>query len=340
MRLALRLRWGLIRDVGLHGAGSRGRFLERLCWRARRCRAHAHAIPRHSGWRCSPWSSASARPMRGAPTVTAACACSHAFINGLALLAVIAAWIVIEAVRRLDSPVEILAGPMLAVAFAGFVVNVIVYLTLRGGTDLQHSRRHGPCSATCWGRSPRSLAATIILATGWTPADPLLSIVVAALIVRTGWHVTRESGHALLRAARPGFDAGKVERSLLEAIPELQGVHHVHAPGPVGADDSYVTLHVCAADSLGPDSAVARVQMHLAERFGYQHITVQVEYGACADQALTRPVNAGCPRRLGIARSSSAIGMGRIAGTFAPPRIAARHPDARKDCQAARIRDS
>jgi cobalt-zinc-cadmium efflux system protein len=206
-----------------------------------------------------------------------------AFINGLALL-VIAAWIVIEAVRRLDRPVEILAGPMLVVALAGFVVNVIVYLILRGGTDLNTRGAMAHVLGDLLGSVAAIAAATIILATGWTRADPLLSIVVAALIVRTGWHVTRESGHALLEGSPPDFDAGKVERSLLEAIPELQGVHHVHA-WTVGADDSYVTLHVCAADSLGPDSAVARVQMHLAERFGYQHITVQVEYGDCADQA-------------------------------------------------------
>jgi cobalt-zinc-cadmium efflux system protein len=70
---------------------------------------------------------------------------------------------------------------------------------------------------------------------------------------------------------------------LLDAIPEIQSVHHVHA-WTVGGDDSYVTLHVCAADSLGPDSAVARVQLHLAEHFGYRHVTVQGEYGACLDQ--------------------------------------------------------
>ena len=125
-----------------------------------------------------------------------------AFINGLALL-VIAAWIVIEAVRRLDSPVEILAGPMLAVAFAGFVVNVIVYLTLRGGTDLNTRGAMAHVLGDLLGSVAAIAAAAIILATGWTRADPLLSIVVAALIVRTGWHVTRESGHALLEGSPP-----------------------------------------------------------------------------------------------------------------------------------------
>jgi cobalt-zinc-cadmium efflux system protein len=205
-----------------------------------------------------------------------------AFINGLGLL-VIAAWIVFEAATRLRTSVTILARPMLAVAAAGLVVNVVVYLILRGGTDINTRGALAHVLGDLLGSVAAIAAAGIILATGWTPADPLLSIVVAALIARTGWHVTRESGHALLEGTPPDFDAGRVERSLLDAIPEIQGVHHVHA-WTVGADDSYVTLHVCAADSLGPDSAVARVQTHLAERFGYRHVTVQVEYGACNDQ--------------------------------------------------------
>ena len=206
-----------------------------------------------------------------------------AFVNGLALFA-IAGWIVIEAVHRLNAPVAILAGPMLAVALAGFAVNVIVYRILRGGTDINTRGALAHVLGDMLSSVAAMAAAAIILATGWTPADPLLSLVVAALIVRTGLRVTRESGHALLEGTPDDFDAMQVERSLLEAIPELHGVHHVHA-WTVGADDSYVTLHVCAADSLGPDAAVARVQTHLAGRFGYHHVTVQVEYGACGDQA-------------------------------------------------------
>lgn len=206
-----------------------------------------------------------------------------AFINGLALF-VIAVLIVIEAVRRLDSPVTILAGPMLAVATSGLLVNLIVYLILRGGTDINTRGAMAHVVGDLLGSVAAIIAAGIILATGWVQADPLLSILVALLIVRTGWHVTRESGHALLEGTPPEFDAAQVERSLLDSIPELHSVHHVHA-WTVGADDSYVTLHVCATEILTPDVAVARVQAHLAECFGYTHVTVQVEYGACVDQA-------------------------------------------------------
>lgn len=206
-----------------------------------------------------------------------------AFVNGLALLA-IALWIVVEAVQRLRQPLEILARPMLAVAAAGLLVNLLVLSILRHGSDINTRGAIAHVIGDLLGSAAAIVAAGIILATGWTRADPLLSILVAVLIVRTGWHVTRESAHALLEGTPPDFDAAQVERSLLEAIPDLQDVHHVHA-WTVGADDSYITLHVCASAALAPDSAVARVQEHLAQRFGYTHVTVQVEYGACLDQA-------------------------------------------------------
>jgi cobalt-zinc-cadmium efflux system protein len=206
-----------------------------------------------------------------------------AFVNGLALL-LIAAWIVIEAAQRLRQPLEILARPMLAVAVAGLLVNLLVLSILRHGSDINTRGAIAHVIGDLLGSAAAIIAAGIILATGWTPADPLLSMLVAVLIVRTGWQVTRESAHALLEGTPPDFDAATVERSLLEAIPDLQDVHHVHA-WTVGADDSYITLHVCAHAALAPDSAVARVQEHLAERFGYHHVTVQVEYAACLDQA-------------------------------------------------------
>ena len=206
-----------------------------------------------------------------------------AFINGLALLG-IALWIVVEAVQRLRQPLEILARPMLVVAIAGLLINIVVLQILRHGSDINTRGAIAHVIGDLLGSVAAIIAAGIIIVTGWTRADPLLSILVAVLIVRTGWRVTRESAHALLEGTPPDFDSTLVERSLLEAIPDLQSVHHVHA-WTVGSDDSYVTLHVCATAQLAPDSAVARVQEHLAQRFGYTHVTVQVEYGACLDQA-------------------------------------------------------
>ena len=205
-----------------------------------------------------------------------------AFVNGLSLL-LIAAWIMIEAVQRLRDPVQILAGPMLAVASAGLVVNVIAYLILRGGSDLNTRGAVAHVLGDLLASVAAIAAAGIILATGWTRADPLLSVAVAALIVGTGWRVTRESAHVLLEGAPRGFEEARVRDSIVKAVPGVLGAHHIHA-WTVGADEAYVTLHVQAADSLSSDAAIAAVEAHLTKEFGFKHITVQVEFGACTTE--------------------------------------------------------
>ena len=206
-----------------------------------------------------------------------------AFVNGIALFA-ISAWIVIEAAQRLVQPAPVLAGPMLAVAVAGLGVNVMAYLILRSGADINTRGAVAHVLSDLLGSLAAILAAGVILATGWTPADPLLSIAVAALIAHTGWGVTRESAHALLEGAPPGFDGDGVARSLVESVPTVRAVHHVHA-WTVGADDAYITLHVEVDESVQPDPVIEAVRAHLARRHGFHHVTVQVEHACCDAQS-------------------------------------------------------
>jgi cobalt-zinc-cadmium efflux system protein len=206
-----------------------------------------------------------------------------AFVNGIALFA-ISAWIVIEAAQRLAQPAPVLAGPMLAVAAAGLGVNVVAWLILRGDGDINTRGAVAHVLSDLLGSAAAIVAACVILATGWTPADPLLSVVVAALIARTGWSVTRESAHALLEGAPPGFDEAGVARALVAAVPAVRAVHHVHA-WTVGADDAYITLHVEVDESARPDPVIEAVRAHLASRHGFHHVTVQVEHACCDAQS-------------------------------------------------------
>jgi cobalt-zinc-cadmium efflux system protein len=212
-----------------------------------------------------------------------------AFVNGIALFA-IAVWIVIEAVQRLAEPAPVLAGPMLAVAAAGLGVNVIAWLILRGGADLNTRGALAHVLSDLLGSLAAIVAAGVILATGWTSADPLLSIVVAALIARTGWGVTRESVHFLLEGAPAGFDEAGVARALVESVPAVRAVHHVHA-WTVGADDAYITLHVEVDEGIRPDPVIGAVRAHLVDRHGFHHVTVQVEHACCDAQSHEAPVH-------------------------------------------------
>jgi cobalt-zinc-cadmium efflux system protein len=206
-----------------------------------------------------------------------------AFVNGLLLFG-ITAWIVVEAVGRLRVPVPVLAGPMLAVAVAGLAVNVVAFLVLRAGDRRNLNVRAAllHVAGDLLGSLGAIGAALVILATGWTPIDPILSILVSLLILRSAWDVTRRASHVLMEGAPEGFDDAALKRDLRERVPGVLDVHHVHA-WMLTSDRPMVTLHVRLAPATDPAAALAAIKLRLKERFGFAHSTVQIEAAECVD---------------------------------------------------------
>lgn len=207
-----------------------------------------------------------------------------AFGNGI-MLFVIAAFIVIEAVRRLAEPFEVLGGTMLFVAAAGLVVNIVAFFVLHGAERENLNVRGAMIHVLgdLLGSVGAIAAALIILATGWTPADPILSVLVAVIILRSAWLVVRDSGHILLEGTPAGVSIADIERDLPEAVPGVCDVHHIHA-WSITQEDTMITLHAQIDDATAPDTATAGIKKRLRERFGIGHATIEVERGACADR--------------------------------------------------------
>ena len=203
-----------------------------------------------------------------------------AFVNGLSLIA-IAAWITVEAALRLAEPGPILAGTMLWVAVAGLVVNVAAFLVLtrNAGDELNLRAATLHVVGDMLGSVGAILAALIIMGTGLVWVDPVLSVLVAALIVRSAWSVTREAGHILLEGTPPGVDEGTIEADL-ETLPGVRDVHHVHIWSITG-ERRVATLHACIADALDPDDARRAIKRRLALHHAVAHATVEIEHGAC-----------------------------------------------------------
>ena len=206
-----------------------------------------------------------------------------AFANGLALFG-IAAWIVVEAVGRLREPVPVLGGPMLAVAAAGLAVNLVALHVLRGGDrdnlNVRAALLH--VLGDLLGSVGAIAAAIVILLTGWTPIDPILSIVLTLLILHGAWDVTRRAGHVLMEGVPEGFDAAAMRADLLAAVPGVADVHHVHA-WLLNLERPMVTLHVRLAPSADAAAALAAIKTRLKDRFGIAHSTVQIDPGDCLD---------------------------------------------------------
>jgi cobalt-zinc-cadmium efflux system protein len=210
-----------------------------------------------------------------------------AYTNGLILIG-LTAGVVVEAVRRLLAPPPVHGSVMLGVAILGGLANFCALYVLSGGSSLNERGARAHVLSDLLGSCAAVLAAGIILLFHWLPADPLLSLAVSALILRSGWQLTRDSAHVLLEGAPAGFDASEVERELKD-LPGVCGVHHVHAWSLTG-EAPIVTLHADLVEGADRQAALAQVLGRLRDSFGVEHATVQFEEGQCA-----APVHAeGC----------------------------------------------
>jgi cobalt-zinc-cadmium efflux system protein len=211
-----------------------------------------------------------------------------AFVNGIALFA-IAAWILVEAAQRLTTPVPVLGGPMLWIAAAGLAVNVLAFFVLRSGDKDNLNIRAAVLHVIgdLLGSVAAVIAALVILATGWTPIDPLLSIIVALIILRSAWRVVADSGHILLEGSPPGFDSRALRDHLRSTLPFVLDVHHVHA-WSISQERPMVTLHASIAATTDSAVAVRDIKRQLAQHFRITHATIEIEYDACGDEPIGR----------------------------------------------------
>ena len=209
-----------------------------------------------------------------------------AFVNGLALVAIVL-WIVVEAIQRLIDPPDVVGGTMLAIASAGLVVNIVAFLVLHGGD--QHNLNIRGAALHVLGDLLGSLAAIIaaivIIRTGWMPVDPLLSMLVAALILRSAWQLVKRSAHVLLEGAPEWLDLEKMEAQIVASVPEVAAIHHVHVWG-LTPQQIMLTMHVVLSQPQSDSTAIVRsVKQVLSDEFAISHSTIEVETDNCADEA-------------------------------------------------------
>ncbi len=200
-----------------------------------------------------------------------------AFVNGLTLFA-IAAWICFEAYERLNKPVEVLGGLMLWVALGGLVVNIIAFWILtRGKSDNLNVRAAAlHVAGDLLGSIAAIIASLVIIFFGWMPIDPILSVLVALIILRSAWHVVRESGHILLEGAPSGFDRRKVSDVLTSKVPGVLHVNHIHA-WSITQERPMVTLEAVVSPDVDIQVAKMAIKAVLHDTFGIAHATVEVD---------------------------------------------------------------
>jgi cobalt-zinc-cadmium efflux system protein len=197
-------------------------------------------------------------------------------LNGATLVA-LALVIVVEGIRRLFDPPDVEGGIVLAVALAGIVVNLAATMVLAGAErrslNVEGAFQH--VLTDLFAFVATAVAGAVVLLTDFTRADGIAALTVAALMLRSGYGLLRDSGRVLLEAAPRDLDPEEIGTALAAQnhVVEVHDLHVWEVTSGFPAISAHVTVRA------GCDTQAHRRQLAelLRERFGVTHSTLQVE---------------------------------------------------------------
>lgn len=205
-----------------------------------------------------------------------------ALINAVLLVAIVLG-VVIEAIRRLQHPAAVQGGLMSGAALVALGLALLLALTLRPlATDLTVRS----VLIHIWGDAGASagvlVGGLVILATGWTTIDPLLSLAIAALIAWSAWRVLAAAIDILLEGTPPDVDPESIVRAV-RGVPGVRDLHDLHL-WSLGSQARAMSAHLLIDDQQvsQAQTILAEVREIVAHRFGIEHTTIQFEREVCA----------------------------------------------------------
>ena len=199
-----------------------------------------------------------------------------AFVNGI-VLAVTAVFIVREAIDRIVSPGPIVGSWMLVTAVIGLVVNIVAAFVLgHGGHDNANTRAaflHVLSDAL--GSAGAIIAALFVMLLGWYRADPIISLLIAVLILAGAWRLVRETVSVLMEGTPPHVDINSLEGTI-QKVPGVREVHDLHA-WTISDGFHAVTAHVVLDGDRHGTEVVAEVARCIKNEHQIDHVTLQPE---------------------------------------------------------------
>lgn len=206
-----------------------------------------------------------------------------AVLNGVTLV-LIAIYIFYEAIQRFQNPPEVASTGMLIIASIGLVVNIIVaWIMIRGGDVEENLNMRGAylhVISDMLGSIGAIIAALLIFFFDWGWADPLASVIVAALVLRSGYYVTKSGLHILMEGAPQNVDVDKVIQTL-QNTQGIQAVHDLHI-WSITSGLNALSCHAVVADqmSIAESEQMLRQIEHDLEHQNIHHMTIQLETSA------------------------------------------------------------
>jgi cobalt-zinc-cadmium efflux system protein len=199
-----------------------------------------------------------------------------AFVNALALLALVT-FIAIEAVQRLLAPQPVAGAPVLAVACIGLVVNLVsAWILTRAGASLNARSALLHVLSDALGSVAAIVAGAVIVFTGWTPIDPILSLAVSLLILRSTWQLLAQSTGVLMEGVPAHLSYDEIGRALAR-VPGVAAVHDLHV-WHMTSHRAALSAHVLIREPAEWPQTLAAAQRLLSQRFGIDHVTLQPDW--------------------------------------------------------------
>ncbi len=207
-----------------------------------------------------------------------------AFVNGLLLIAM-TMWIVVEAFERFNDPQPIKINIMMSIAVIGLIVNLITFKMLHTGSHDNLNIRGAILHVLgdLLGSVAAILAAASIYLFNWLWMDPLLSLIVAGLIVRSGVSLIGDSLHILLEGVPKHINVKQVKKHLEHKFQDIENVHHVHTWSLID-DEVLMTLHVKVFQLECVDALLKSIHEELEHAFNITHATIQIEKEYCSSE--------------------------------------------------------
>lgn len=218
-----------------------------------------------------------------------------AFVNGLALMVLIA-FLLMESFSRFSSPRPIDVGVMMSVAALGLGANILAFFVLHGGNTDDVNMRGAVLHVVgdILGSVAAIVSAVIIGLTGFLAADPIVTLLVCALIGRSAWRLIRETGVVLLQGTPESLETADIERRIV-AIPHVVNVHDLRV-WMLTPQKPQATMHVQVDDPLFADETLRAVKDILRSDFDIADSTIQMEtYTVMARSAEKDALRISCP---------------------------------------------
>ncbi|SNY93597.1 cobalt-zinc-cadmium efflux system protein [Cohaesibacter sp. ES.047] len=210
-------------------------------------------------------------------------------VNAVTLFGIVG-WIIYEAIGRFGAPQPVMAAPMLIVAIIGMIVNLFVLWYLTRG-DTEHVNIKGAVlhvMGDLLGSVGAILAAIVIWLTGWTPIDPILSVFVAMLILRSAWGLLKNTLHILFEGAPANVNSDMVIQHIQDNVPDVASVHHVHV-WSLTSGRVLATLQVQPTAQADIRALIKQVEHELETKFNIEHSTIGLDLEGDASCSLENP---------------------------------------------------